>query len=487
LVPPRDFGLLSWPNLHLAWDLVDLTGNGLFEILTLHGDGRVTAQGVSALGVFQEPRLLVESRSYLPRGVTRMRFARDVNGDGLADFVLPAAGIFRIYIQDDSGSFGEPMEIEYEARVEHEVGDPSQLDSVFGQEISIPFFTLEDVDGDERIDLVSKTRDRVDFHLASPDISATPTWSLNLLELESSLPKRDGVNLDDLMSNIDGGVRWSLENVDGVAPRDLVVQLGGTLRIYRGGSVTGLSRAPDQVLKVSGNLLMHFLRDAQGDDLPDLQLLRGERISLGRVLRWLILPGSLDFEFFTYVNEEGTFSRKPTRRNTISLKVPRLLSLMDDVEGIDELVVEQMAIPAKRADLDGDGAASDVVDIVDGEILYFPGIAPEEDLALRSLQRGELGELLDRFILDDVNRLEDGESQVIDLGNMMDWNFSPALALRKACQGEKPSLVVKGGFDGIQPALRVLDLDGDGRDDVVAWVTIGDESNLLKLLVQAAR
>ncbi len=478
-------GKFNWPSEHLAWDVVDFTGAGLFELVILGGDGRVMAYAVEAQGAFGEGRLLLESQSYLPRGVARMRFARDVNADGLIDLVLPAAGLFRVHLQQPSGAFAEPLEIEYDAEVSYSVGDPRRLDAKFGQELSIPFFTLEDVDGDGLQDLVSKTEERVDFHLATPEISQTPTWSLDLVALAESLPKLEGVNLDDLMANIEQGVKWSLEDVDGQAPRDLVLQLGATMRIYLGGSTTGTSKRPDQVLKISGNLLHYFLRDVQGSELPDLQLLRGERISLGRALRWLILPGSLDFEFFTYVNTGGAFSSKPTRRNTLTLEIPRLLSLMDELEEIGEGVAQQFAIPAQRADFDGDGEATGVVDLVNGKLRLYRGIAPEEPAKFRALEQDDLSGLLEVLVLDDVNRLDDGATKTIDLGNISSWNFSPSTLLRQATQGEVPFLTIEDKLEGQDPKLRVLDLDGDGRDDVIAWVTLEDDSHLLHFFVQA--
>jgi hypothetical protein len=478
---------LSWPSEHLAWDVVDLEGDGLFELVLLHGDGLVSLHAVDGEGHFREARELLRSQSYLPRGVSRMRFARDVNADGRADLVLPAAGIFRVYVQDAEGAFAAPLEIEYEADVRYDVGNPRALDSEFSQVLRIPFFSLEDIDGDGVVDLVSRTEERVDFHLARPTISSEPSWSLDLLALAASLPKRDGVDLDDLISNLDQGVKWSVADVDGVAPRDLLLQLGATMRVYLGGSTSGTSEAPDQVLKISGNLLHYFLRDVSGDELPELQLLRGERISLGRVLRWLILPGSLDFEFFTYENTAGEFSRKPTRRNTVTLEIPRLLSLMDEVDELEQSVEEQLAIPTVRADLDGGGAAADVVDLVDGELRFYRGIAPPEELRFRALQQGDLSGLLEELVLDDVNQLEDGATKTIDLGDVVNWSFSPGVALRQAIEEREPAFRAESALSGEEPRLRALDLDGDGRDDLLAWVELEDGSVLLQLLVQAQR
>lgn len=472
-----------WPAAHLAWDLVDLDRDRRFELVTLSGEGRVVAWRVGEDRELDEGTLLLESRSYLPLGVGQMRFARDIDGDSLADFVLPAGGTFRIHLQGPAGHWNEPIEIEYDAEVDYQVGDPSKLDGRFGQSLRIPWFSLEDVDGDGLGDLVSRTEECVDFHLARPELAATPTWSLDLAALEESGRRSADLDLDDLLSNIDLGVEWELADIDGRAPRDLLVQVGGTLKVWLGGSVTGTARSPDQVLKLSGNVLHFFTRDVQGDALPDLQLVRGEKVSLGRVLRWLILPGSLDFDLFTYRNEGGAFSRKPTKTNTVELEIPRLLSVLDDLEEFGDEIDLQRKIPATRAALDSDGVMDDVVDVQGGEVLFFADCALSVDERYESLEKGDVEAVVERFVLEDVDAMEDGETKTIDLGEVRGWSWSAGSVLRAACEGREPKLrlaapTAEGDFH-----VRALDLNSDGRDDVVLWVKLPDESFLVQLIV----
>jgi VCBS repeat protein len=475
---------LEWPGSHLAWCLADLSGDDVIELVTLTASGEVISYSAGDSG-FTEGRSVLKSQSYLPHGVNRMGFARDVDVDGRLDLVLPGSGKYRIHLQADDGSFADALEIAFDVDVQYEVGDPGSLDSSFSQSLRVPWFKIEDVDGDGTKDLVSRTEERVDFHLARPELSATPTWSLDLAELAKSIPKRDGIDLDNLLSNIDLGVRYTIEELDGQAPRDLVLQLGGTVKIYLGGSVRGTQEQPDQVLKISGNLLHVLVRDTDGDAQPDLQLLRGDKVSLGRVLRWLVLPGTLDFEFFTYANTTGAFSRKPTRRNTVSLKIPRLLSLLDEVEEIEDEIDRQQAVPARRIDLSGDGLRNDVVDIEDGKLVFFEGCAPSEDEdKLRGFRDGDMEQAMRDLVLDDLDRMDDGETKVIDIGDLDTWTYSPGAALRGSRQGKQPVLTIPAAFEaGTEPVIRVTDLDGDGGGDVVVWAQLEDESWVVKLFV----
>lgn len=475
---------LRWPSDHLAWDIVDLDGDGVDEVVTLASSGEVRSWIPDEAGEFGEGILRMASKSYLPHGTSRMRFARDVDGNGRLDLVLPAAGLFRIHLQELDGRWERMFEIEYEADIDYSMGDPKGLDGEFGQSLRIPWFSMEDVDGDGTTDLVSRSDEQVDFHLARPVLSATPTWSLDLGSANAAAREKEReVDLDDLFSNIDQGLKWRIEELDGKAPRDLILQDGRTLKLYHGGSVTGTSSRPDQVLKISGNLLHFFLRDVSGGELLDLQLLRVEQVGLGQVIRWLILPGNLEFEFFTYENNGGLFSRKPTRRNLIALKIPRILSLLDDVEEIEEEFERQREISARRFDLDGDGARNDVVDLIDGKIRFFRDCAEPEDKRFASLRSGSMESIVESFLLEDLDALDDDETRTIDLGGYAEWSFSPGATLRESTKGKQAAVEVNALGSDSKFELRVLDLNGDQRDDLIVWTRLESGEYLVQFLV----
>lgn len=462
----------GWPSDHLAWCLADLDGDGTVELVVLGGDGVVSAHSAGAAG-FSEGRVVLESQCYLPHGLTRMGFARDVNVDGRIDLVLPGAGEYRIHLRDADGMYADAIRIGFDVDVRYQVGDPKSLDTSFGQTVRVPWFGIEDVDGDGREDLVARTSERVDFYLAQPELPAAPTWSLDLEQLRSELPEQGDIDFDNLLANIDLGVEYTLAELDGAAPRDLILQMAGTVKVYLGGSVRGVDGDPDQVLRISGNLLDVLVRDTDGDEAPDLQMLRGDKVSLGRVLRWLILPGTLDFELFTYRNDGGAFSRKPTRRNTVSLKIPRLLSLIDQIEEVEDEVERQQSVPARRIRIAGapDAPANDVVDVRDGQLEFFAACAPPlEDDLLRSFRDGDVQQGFQDLVLDDLDRMGDGETKVIDVGDLDSWTYSPGAALRGSHRDREPVLSVPTVFEGEdEPTIVVSDLDGDGGGDVVLW------------------
>ncbi|MHC4377859.1 MAG: FG-GAP repeat domain-containing protein, partial [Planctomycetota bacterium] len=354
----------AWPTGPLGWEVADLDGDGVHELLTLEPRG-VVVRSLDDAGAFAEGRVVLPERAVLPAGVQRVHFVRDVDRDGRADVVLPAAGLHRIFLAREDG-WAAPIEVAYELSSEVQAGDRDQLGGTFGQRVRVPWFRIEDVDGDGLPDLVSETEGRIAFHLAQPELSSEPTWILDLAALKEELPQRGSIDFDNLFSFLDERVTWQVADVDGQAPNDLLVVLGSKLRVYLGGSRKGPQGAPDQVLKSSGNVLLTFLRDTGRGALPDLQILRAERISIARVIRSLILPGKLDFDVYTYHNEDGTFGKRPARRNRVTIELPRLIEFMEEEGGIADELEAQFDLPTRRLPraLSEPAAGDDVVDVL---------------------------------------------------------------------------------------------------------------------------
>ncbi|MEM9799665.1 MAG: VCBS repeat-containing protein [Planctomycetota bacterium] len=484
--------LRQWPSTSVGWDLADLDGDGRDELLYV-ADGRTfVRQGFDAENGFEAPQELVETGTYLPAGIARVPFARDIDEDGRLDLVLPGPGRFHLRLnrgpdRDDATrvAWSTPVEVDYEPAINYSLGDPQRLSSTFGQRVRVPWFQMKDVDGDGRPDLVSTTLDRVAFHLARPEIDALPSWELDLSALKNDVSASD-IDLDNLLGAVSGFAQYRTEDLDGVPPNDLIIGSEGTFKVYLGGAATGPVAKPDQVLKASGNVLYFFVRDVLGDDLPDLQIARGERISLAQLLKYLVVPGQLDFDVFTYENEGGTFASRPTKRTTLAVRVPRLFSLMKDFDEVADELEAQWDIPARRLDWNGDGRENDIVDVEGGVLKIFENCAPEE-------QRFENLSLLngsDAFIeqvwLQDLDRLDDGGESVIDLGEIEAFAISPGKVLRDATRGREPSVTVPVWNGKDDRESRAIDLDGDGLLDLVTVVD-GDEGLQVQFLVRRGR
>ncbi len=469
--------LLAWPTQNVGWDIADLDGDGRSELI-LATDGRdVSVVRFDSTSGWAEREPLFDAATYLPAGVARVPFARDIDADGRLDLVLPGPGRFHLRINRGPGAvsgateWSLPIEVGYEPEIDYDLGDPKRLSSTFGQSVRVPWFSMTDVDGDGRQDLVSESDDSVAFHLARPEIDALPSWELDLSALKNDASASD-IDLDDLLSVVSGFAQWRVVDLDGKAPNDLIIGSEGTFKVYLGGAAAGPNDKPDQVLKASGNVLYFFVRDVIGDGGPDLQIVRGERVSLARLLKYLVVPGQLDFDVFTYQNEGGTFARRPTRRTTLGLRIPRLFALIERFDEISKELEAQWDVPARRVDWDGDGQENDVVDAVDGKLLVFRNCAPsEQKFENVSLANGIDG-LVERVVLSDLDDLDDGGESVIDLGALDAFAVAPGKALRDSAAGHEPVAMAElwRGLD--DRVIRTRDIDGDGRLDFLTVVEI---------------
>ncbi|MFT5050020.1 MAG: hypothetical protein ACI8QZ_001413 [Chlamydiales bacterium] len=464
---------LAWPGDRVGWDVADMDGDGQHEIVMLVDGSLVRVHHIDDSGAIGDGADVFEVQSSLPVGVHRIHFVRDVDGDGRPDLVMPGAGVHRIYLAGKEG-WGVPIEVKYEAELGIDVGDPESLSSFFGQEVRIPWFKLKDVDGDGRRDLISETRERIAFHLAQPTLSSEPTWILDLEALRAQLPDSEEIDFQNLLSAVENRVSWRFADLDGKGARDLLIVLGPKFRVYLDGALTGPVGVPDQVLKSSGNVLWSTLRQVAGDGRADLQILRGERISIGRVLRTLILPGALNFDVYTYENQAGVFTRKPTRRNRITLKIPRLLSFINDAEGMGDALEAQFRIPAQRMPhIPGQPAqGDDIVDVLDADVAIFPGRAPAplfvENLVGAVSDEDEVERLLVGLVLEELDGKGDGASRTFDFGKLPEEDLALGAILRSARGDAQPSArhALIADPENVT-RLLVRDLDGDGLSDVV--------------------
>ncbi|QDV06104.1 FG-GAP repeat protein [Planctomycetes bacterium Poly30] len=480
--------LLPWSTATTGWDLADLDGDGVTELLTVTDGEHLVRRRFTGEG-WDDGDVLAGMPIYLPSGLSRVPFARDVDGDERLDLVLPGPGRFHILLNrstvvegDTQLGWASPLLVEFDPNVDYDFGDPMRLSSTFGQSIIVPFFTVEDVDGDGRQDLVSEVDDRISVHLARPEIDSLPTWELDLSGFKDAPTLRD-VDLDNLLGSVSGFAQWRIADLDGVPPNDLVMGAEGEVRVYLGGGAKGASGDPDQVLKASGNVLRFFVRDVAGDPRPDLQIVRGERVSLSRLLKYLVLPGQLDFDVLTYENQDGALARRPTQRATIGLRVPRLITFFGEAEELGDRIEAQWKIPAIRIDWDRDGSSDDVIDEVDGELwLYRNAAPPEHRLEHVTMSRGIEG-LVEQVVLRDTDRLGDGGLTVIDIETLDDFVGSPGAALRAAVAGRETALKMplRSGVEDRE--FRAVDLNADGKTDILTVIE-GDGTYRVEFLVQ---
>jgi hypothetical protein len=243
------------------------------------------------------------------KGIPLVRdFFADLDGDGLDDLLVPAAGRFVILKQKPDGSFVRLSELAVQPAVNVRVPPEGQL-GVLGAVTRVPPPAVGDFDGDGRRDVIIRTGGDLNVFLgregAGP--AGTPDFVLRTDFGPQKKPMGGRLQLD-----FDAPVL--LEDLTGDGILDLVACLplkGEALVIGRkAGRAAG---DPTFVFRMDGWPLGAMVRDLDGRDGPDL-IIGG----IGEVGIWSILAIFLTKEvavqaFFFLNRGGGRFPKEPDR------------------------------------------------------------------------------------------------------------------------------------------------------------------------------
>jgi len=386
---------IEFPGQSTGWDLSTQYGTaGSTSIIALIDGKEILVWSVEEQALLAPQTIKSNLNGFLSKGVNRLHFSRDINGDTIDDFLIPGAGVINLHIsngRDASGNYDyqAPLSVRSELRMRTNLNEGS-LERRTGQSIRIPMMELRDVNSDGFDDLVSRTEEELKVFIANANAAAyfpnEASYSLDILEIEERLGEFDIDNLD--FSNLTGLLALTheeiLEDVDGDGIDDLLLREGGKVSLF-GGSVQGMNFAqPRQVLRSGGNVLGTFLQDENEDGLKDLWLWRVESISVGDIFVWLALSGSIAIEAFIYPNEGERFTRRPSRKVTIDLKFPSVISLTStfrDIEReLDDARADEETI-SRLANLDGNTDQQDLILMVRNQVQFFLNSIQAEDVS----------------------------------------------------------------------------------------------------------
>ncbi len=477
---------IDFPGQSIGWDLsTQYSDAGNTAIIALIDGSSVLAWSVEERTILEPFPVKSNLNGFLSKGVHRLHFSRDINGDSIDDLLIPGAGVINLHISNglqDDGGFGyqAPLNVRSELRMRTNLNEGS-LERRTGQSIRIPMMELRDVNSDGFDDLVSRTEEELKVFIANPNgVAYFPNeanYSLDILEIEERLGEFDIDNLD--FSNLTGILALTheeiLEDVDGDGIDDMLLREGGKVSLF-GGSIDSMDFSqPRQVLRSGGNVLSTFLQDENEDGLKDLWLWRVESISVGDIFVWLALSGSVAIEAFIYPNDGERFARRPSRKLTIDLKFPSVISLTStfrDIEREISATESEEVVFSGLADLDDDRSQQDLILMINNRIdIFLNSIQPEEqpgdDTAqfLGALNYSRERDNYEFNIRDVIENISIGGNRYIDLA-----------ADRAADSTIELGQPVTAG------AVIPVTLNADEREDIIV-LTEGDGSQIRGLLL----
>ena len=477
---------IEFPGQSVGWDLSTQYGAAGSTAIIALIDGKEVLVWSSENQTLLAPQVIKSNlNGFLSKGINRLHFSRDINGDGIDDFLIPGAGVINLHISNGRASAGgydyqAPLSVRSELRMRTNLNEDN-LERRTGQSIRIPMMELRDVNGDGFDDLVSRTEEELNVFIANANAAAyfpsEASYSLNILEIEERLGE---FNIEDLdFSNLTGLLALTheeiLEDVDGDGIDDLLLREGGKVSLFMG-SDQGMNFAqPRQVLRSGGNVLGTFLQDENEDGLKDLWLWRVESISVGDIFVWLALSGSIAIEAFIYPNDGERFARRPSRKVTIDLKFPSVISLTSTFRDIERELDEARSTEetfSSLASLDEHTEQQDLIVMVRNQVQFFLNSIQAEDVPdneadsfLGALDYSRERDNYEFNIRDVIENIVIGGNRHLD-----------------AVAGRTADSTIELSQNVVNGELIPVTLNKDDRDDVIIF-TETDSSHIRGLLL----
>lgn len=431
-------------------DFGDVDGDGREEVLIANRNGVLLE---AETGGFE--RLFRVPGAAVPISTCLGSLLDDVDGDGSLDCIVPTRGGYQTLLRRGDG-FEPGVFLAGEHEVSVDTGGPGLTDPLRSRS-RIPRVELRDLNGDGRIDLVGRAGERSRYYLrGEAGFDSKPTYEVDPglfaadAEATSGSPYRPGGGLR-------GRVRVHEEDLDGDGIEDYLIGAGRYLRVYFGSEAGADLSRPHILLKHSSELQGAGSFDLNGDGRLDLVAIRFDAPGLPRLVAAYFLSMTLEFDVLGYLNEGGRrFSRRPNRRVTISVRLPPLREI---VENLDQFADRFLDAASRRrrfesGDLNGDGLPDAVFLAEDHVLRVYRGVAGESPVGSKRLAQAVF----------DSGRTE------WELQDLLDFLASTSYRLASdAVAGRRPDLEIPlgEGYDVHALEIHVADLNRDGRGDVI--------------------
>ena len=429
------FDEIELPGQAVGWDVSSAySKSDSASIIALIDGSEVLVWHIEGHRILDSQTIKSGLPGFLSKGINRLYFSRDINGDGNDDLIIPGAGVLNLFVSDGNKGYQEALAVQSDFRIRTNL-NASRLERRTGQAIHIPMMELRDVNNDGFDDLVSRTDERLDVFIADElgerYFPVSPSYSVSITDIEERLGEFDIDSLD--FSNLTGVLALTheeiLEDVSGDGIDDLLLREGGKVTLFIGSEGGMDLQNPRQVLRSGGNVLSTFLYDEDEDGLKDLWLWRVEPISVADIFVWLALSGSVSIEAFVYPNDGERFARRPTRKITVELKFPSVIRLVNSVRNIANEAQDRDSgetTATNTANLDADREHEDLLVLVHDQLkIFLNSIEPADDSeeflgALNYNRQRDNYEINIREILDNVSiggnpHLDLMENRIADL------------------------------------------------------------------------
>lgn len=301
-----------------------------------------------------------------PRALPWLDVARDVDGDGRRDLVLPSGGGYAVALQAAAGAFASPLLLEIESSASIETS-PVRWLSV---EERLPRLVVRDTDGDGLPEILRCEGETIAITRVRGGRMERGEWTAAPMPFLAPPAARDALS----------GATVLIDDADGDGRADLVAALQrgsiglgseiSTNLLYFPGEAGSLAAKPAQVLSVKGLALSPRLVDVDGDGARDLLVPTADTDVLSNVRKLLLRDFTVDYQGFLFDPKKKRFAAAPSFTETVSIPAA----------AVDRR--ESVPLASFDGDFDGDGTKDAL------RVRPPGGIAVHRGAASRSLLGG---------------------------------------------------------------------------------------------------
>ena len=397
-------------------------------------------------------------------------FVIDLNRDGLLDLMLPSLDGVQPFFQEKLADDGVPVF----RRMDHvavpiatSVGTGSGgLDQELTGSIRIPQINTEDMNGDGRPDLLTRTGDVRAFHMQRVDGTFADPITIDITQFVDSTPKAAmDLGTTAVLSDAQLMQRGDI-NGDGIP--DHVIAHRRKIWTFLGDS-SGPQFQKARTQAVADDVTALLLVDLDRDKSDDLLTFRVQLPSLASIVLGLVQSIDIDVRAIGYQSEQDGFASTPKWRRTVTIRVPPLLSLLSRQ---DELIERFTGLVSKaristRGEFVSKGQSDLALVTADNSAIELFLNVPEAP----QMNSDEGSKMLGKLLFEDDNTLFDLERVFGLLSGFLDQLNDQTVGARKASK----SLPLRNATKWLLSDLDVGEFDGlPGKELLLTYHSVED-------------
>ncbi len=331
-------------------------------------------------GSFEKEGILINRRMKFMFKIDQPVFAKffqDINQDGKMDVIVPVMNYCEIWLntrQTDNESSGDKNKIpefskigKFPIKMLHtRETDLQKTQGELSEDFSIPNLTLKDINADGYLDLVVSHNPIYDYYLLKDDgiIPEQPAVSVDLSLFQDTTPKVEGIQFGETLStNSEPQLIEADLNNDKIP--DYIIFHRRKLWIFHGTKQGPQFTDPSSIIKIAEDITLLLPVAIDEDDFPDLLMLKVQIPTISKFLMGLFSDWDIKTESIGYKSLSGlSFELSSTWKGEIFLRLPSILSMINNPDMFEDFNIEQKYGPAIYGDFNGDGfsdvAMSDV-------------------------------------------------------------------------------------------------------------------------------